>query len=168
LIAALDAAYRGDTGLAAAILFEAWDDRVPARIATATAPAGAYEPGAFYKRELPALLAAIAVFGAAPSAVVIDGYVWLDGGAPGLGGHLFSALGGTTPVIGVAKTRLRGDDWSIPVARGRSARPLYITAAGMDSSTAAAWIAAMHGPARIPTLLRRADGEARALAAAAR
>lgn len=168
MIAALDAAYRGETGLAAAILFETWADSEPARIVTAEAQAGAYEPGAFYKRELPVLLAATAAIGAPPSALVIDGYVWLADGAPGLGGHLFAALGETVPVIGAAKTRFRGDDWSAPVTRGRSMRPLYVTAAGMEMGQAAALIAGMHGGARIPTLIARADREARALAAAAR
>lgn len=168
MIAALDAAYRDETGFAAAILFETWASPAPVRIVTAQAPAGAYEPGAFYKRELPVLRAAIAAIGTLPSALVIDGYVWLGAGAPGLGARLFAALSEAIPVIGVAKTQYRGDDWSIPVTRGRSARPLYVTAAGIDPSEAAARIATMYGAGRIPTLLARADREARALAAAAR
>lgn len=168
MIAALDAAYRGDTAYAAAVLFRTWADVEPVRVVTASAPAGAYEPGAFYKRELAVLIAAVAALGLKPSAVAIDGYVWLTKGAPGLGAHVFAALDEGVPVIGVAKTPFRGDDWSVPVTRGRSARPLYVTAAGMEPGEAAARVAAMHGTARIPTLLALADREARALASSAR
>ena len=121
MIAALDAAYRGDQAFAAAVFFNIWTDQHPARVAAAAAPAGAYEPGAFYKRELAVLLAALSRCDGMPDALVIDGYVWLAGGAAGLGGRLFAALDERIPVIGVAKTRLRGDDWSSPVTRGRSA-----------------------------------------------
>jgi deoxyribonuclease V len=97
-----------------------------------------------------------------PAAVIIDGYVWLDAaGRPGLGARLHEALGGRVPVVGVAKTAFRGDDGSVPVLRGLSARPLRVTAAGMPAAMAAAKIAAMHGPHRIPIMLRLADTAAR-------
>lgn len=41
--------------------------------------------------------------------------------------------------------------------RGTSRSPLYVTAAGMDATEAARHIAEMHGPHRIPTLLKRID-----------
>ena len=90
--------------------------------------------------------------------IIIDGYVWLDAdGKPGLGARLHEALGGKIPVIGVAKTPFRGDCWSTAIRRGLSLRPLYITAAGMDTSDAACAIGSMHGKHRIPTLLRLVD-----------
>lgn len=50
---------------------------------------------------------------------------------------------------------------SIPVFRGQSRRPLYITAAGMTIVDAALKIARMHGNHRIPTLLKQVDLVAR-------
>ncbi len=41
--------------------------------------------------------------------------------------------------------------------RDSSKRPLIVTAIGIDESVAAKHIASMHGPYRIPTLLKWAD-----------
>lgn len=131
-----------------------------------TGPAEAYEPGAFYRRELPLLLAVLARLPAPPDVLVIDGFVWLDGaGRKGLGAHLHEETG--IPVIGVAKTGFHeAERFSLPVRRGASDRPLFVTAAGLDPAEAAAWIARMHGAHRLPTLLSRADALARATLAA--
>jgi deoxyribonuclease V len=120
-----------------------------------------YEPGAFYKRELPLLLAMSAELPSMPSAYVIDGYVWLEAHRPGLGARLYDAIGARTPIVGVAKTPFRGDACSIPLSRGNSSRPLHITAAGIGVGQAAMLIASMHGENRIPTLLKLADRLAR-------
>ena len=96
-------------------------------------------------------------------AIVIDGYVWLDAaGRPGLGAHLFEALGGRIPVVGVAKSAFQGSPHAERVLRGTSARPLYVTAAGLDARQAAAAVGSMHGPHRFPTVLQRADALSRA------
>jgi deoxyribonuclease V len=117
-----------------------------------------YQPGEFYRRELPCLLAVLGKAGAPPAAVVIDGYVWLgDEGRPGLGAHLYAALGQAVPVIGVAKTHFAGVRVARPVLRGGSKRPLWVTASGIDADTAARHVAAMYGPFRVPTLLKRVD-----------
>jgi hypothetical protein len=43
------------------------------------------------------------------SQAIVDGYVWLDdAGKPGLGAHLYQALGGRVAVLGVAETKFRG------------------------------------------------------------
>jgi deoxyribonuclease V len=125
-------------------------------------PPGDYEPGAFYKRELPLLLSIISDFDEPIEVIVIDGYVWIDAnGVPGLGGHLFSSLGGRIPVVGIAKTRYRNDTWSISVVRGASRRPLFITSAGIQASEAAECVRRMHGDYRIPTILNIVDRAAR-------
>jgi len=109
-------------------------------------------------RELPALLAVLRLGRETIQTVVIDGYVWLDtAGIPGLGGHLHKALGGRTVVVGVAKSRFKDARFACPVLRGRSQRPLYVTSVGVDRETAVAWVQKMHGPFRIPTMLREAD-----------
>lgn len=165
MLIALDAAYddAANRALAAGVLFQAWSDAEPARIVAAGfAPLAPYEPGAFYKRELPCLLRVLEQVGEPLEAVVVDGYVWLDGrGRPGLGAHLHAAIGGVVPVIGVAKTRFRGDSWSAPVLRGRSLRPLFLTVAGMPVEDAVLALRQMHGVHRVPTLLRLADAATR-------
>ncbi|RZJ89009.1 MAG: endonuclease V, partial [Hymenobacter sp.] len=112
MILALDVAYTGDTqGHAVAIAFPTWAAAAAAATyAVTVAPIAAYEPGAFYKRELPCLLAVLAQVNlAGVSCLVVDGYVTLGAEArPGLGQHLYEALGGRVPVVGVAKTRFAG------------------------------------------------------------
>jgi deoxyribonuclease V len=121
-----------------------------------------YQPGAFYKRELPFVLEALALVGRRHpvEGVVIDGHVWLQEGQPGLGARLHEALGTRKAVIGVAKAAFAGGS-AVPVLRGDSRRPLFVTAAGMNAHGAAELVRGMHGPHRVPTLLRRVDRLAR-------
>ena len=96
--------------------------------------------------------------------IIIDGYVWLDANhRPGLGAILHEALGKRVPVVGVAKT-VFGDalSWCIPVVRGVSRRPLFVTAAGINAEEAAKGVHTMHGLHRIPTLLKLVDSAAHA------
>jgi deoxyribonuclease V len=125
-----------------------------------------YEPGAFYKRELPFLLEAVALVERRHrvETVVIDGHVWLREGQPGLGARLDEALGARKAVIGVAKAAFAGGS-AVPVIRGDSSRPLFVTTAGMNAHSAAELVRGMHGPHRVPTLLKRADQLARGHAA---
>lgn len=124
------------------------------------APPAPYEPGRFYLRELPHLQSVLALV-PSPVAIVVDGYAWLAPDRPGLGAHLYDALGGAIPVIGVAKNPFVGAA-AIEVLRGTSLRPLYVTAIGIDATVAADGVRAMHGAHRIPTLLGRVDQLARA------
>jgi deoxyribonuclease V len=92
--------------------------------------------------------------------LVIDGYADLDpDGRPGLGARARDEFG--VPVIGVAKSAFRTATHAIPVLRGTSARPLYVTAAGMPRADAACLVRHMAGRHRIPGALRRADTLAR-------
>lgn len=112
-----------------------------------------YEPGRFYQRELPAVLAVVP---ADLDLLIVDGYVQLDpSGSPGLGAYVHSAL--STPVIGVAKTAFRGATHARSVHRGAARRPLYVTAAGLDAADAAGIVQAMAGRFRLPDALRRVD-----------
>ena len=125
-------------------------------------PAGApYVPGKFYLRELPPLRAVIPA-GGGLCLIVVDGYVDLDpDGRPGLGAHVHAEFG--VPVIGVAKTAFRDASHAARVLRGRSSRPLYVTAAGMAVTEAAAVVSEMAGQFRIPDALKLADRLARGL-----
>jgi deoxyribonuclease V len=159
MLACVDVAYRDDQARAACLVFPHWRSAEPIRVLKASLDhVAGYESGAFYKRELPCLLAVLDQVAIHLDGVIIDGYVWLaDGTVPGLGAHLYEALRANSAVIGVAKTTYRDDRCSLPVLRGGSRRPLFVTAAGLAPEAAAEALRAMHGDGRIPTLLRRVD-----------
>lgn len=123
-------------------------------------PIAAYQPGEFYRRELPCIEAVVGPKLADLEALFIDGYVYLsDNERPGLGWHVHNRLG--VPVIGVAKTRFAdAEKFADIVLRGGSRQPLYVTQIGYQGS-AADLVRKMHGDHRIPSLLRRADQLAR-------
>jgi deoxyribonuclease V len=159
---ALDVGYPTDTtARAVAIAFDHWQDTAPAATYTAMIPDVApYVPGAFYQRELPCLLAVLAqVDLTAVHTLIVDGYVTLDDeGKPGLGYHLYTALEGKLPVIGVAKRPFHENRAHVrPVLRGESHQPLFITAIGTDVDTAARHVVTMAGAYRLPTLLKILD-----------
>jgi deoxyribonuclease V len=158
--AALDVHYpAGGGAVAAAVVAD--DERfatVVAERVTRLAEVAAYEPGRFYLRELPALRAVLHLVAAdGPVALlVVDGYVDLDPtGRPGLGAHAYEAF--QVPVVGVAKTAFRPATHAVPVLRGSSTRPLYVTAAGIDLPRAADLVRAMAGRYRLPDALHRVD-----------
>ena len=158
---ALDVAYTATHGRAIALAFATWDAAAPlATYSATTSPIAAYEPGDFYRRELPCLLAVLEeVDLTAVRCLLVDGYVTLGPEQrPGLGQHLYKAFGCQVPVVGVAKTRFAGVAPQVaPVLRGHSRNPLYVTSAGLPLAEAAAGVAAMHGQHRLPTLLKRLD-----------
>ena len=165
MFAAVDVHYLGAAGARAALV-TASDGRFTELAATATilvAEAEQYRPGEFYLRELPAIRA-ICKHAGPFGLIVVDGYVDLDpAGRPGLGAHVHAELG--VPVIGVAKTAFRTATHAARIRRGQSARPLFVTAAGMTIADAASLIEDMAGPFRIPDALRTADRLARGLEA---
>lgn len=154
--AIIDVDYRGDKAITACLLFKDWTDSKPHRQFTVQVKGVApYEPGAFYKRELPCLLAALDKVTEPLDCVVIDGNVWLDDGKHGLGAHLFDAI--QKPVVGIAKTAFKGSPFAQHVLRGESKNPLFVTAAGMDQAVAAQHVAVMHGDYRVPTMVKLVD-----------
>ncbi len=160
-IAAFDVHYL-DNGhaSAAAVLFHDYRDAAPAATYTKfLSPVADYIPGEFYRRELPCILALVEQFNEAPDEMIVDGYVML-GNRPGLGQHLFASFDHKIPVIGVAKSKFEGYSGAM-VFRGRSKKPLYVTAAGADLPMASERIRMMHGVHRIPTLLKQVDFMAR-------
>jgi deoxyribonuclease V len=161
MIAFTDVHYGADSALAACVLAHDWGDERPAGSVTArVSPIAPYEPGAFYKRELPCLLEVLRKAGPV-ECVVIDGFVWLDQqGTPGLGAHLYEALGRRVPVVGTAKTAFK-DSWvGLRLARP-GAGALFVTAAGMTPEVALAHAQRLHGPFKLPTLLKAVDALAR-------
>ena len=119
-----------------------------------------YRPGEFYLRELPPLRAVLDDLSGL-GLLVVGGYADLDpNGRPGLGAHAHAEF--AIPVIGVAKSRFRTATHAVPVVRGSSMRPLFVTAAGMPVADAADLVRRMAGRYRVPDALRRADTLARA------
>jgi deoxyribonuclease V len=159
MIACVDVDYRDPEAFAACVLFGDWADEHPASEQFEhIGRVEPYHPGQFYKRELPCLLAVLGQVAEPLDAVLVDGYVWLrDEKTPGLGAYLYEALGKRVPVIGVAKTRFASARAACEVRRGGSHRPLYVTAVGIDLAEAARSVQRMHGPHRVPTLLKRVD-----------
>ena len=158
MIACVDVDYREVGAVAACVCFQAWGDDTPAsESAIEIRDVAPYQSGQFYRRELPCILAVLKLLPELPPVIIIDGYVWLGAQQPGLGAHLYEALGRRVAVIGVAKTRFVRAEPVEAVLRGRSRSPLYVTAVGMDVAEAAGHIRTMHGPYRIPTLLKRVD-----------
>ncbi len=148
---------------AAAVVFEDWTSVTPLEEVTVNVlEVAEYVPGEFYRRELPCLLAVLEKLSNPPEIAVVDGYVWLEDGKPGLGAKLFEALEGRVKVVGVAKTRYAGGQ-ALEVLRGSSKTPLWVGAAGMDALEAAEKVRRMHGPHRLPTLLTRVDHLCRGL-----
>jgi deoxyribonuclease V len=121
---------------------------------------GEYEPGSFYKRELPCIVAIMEEIDLEQvDCLVVDSYVQLDdSGKPGLGHYVYQHFQQKIPVIGVAKSNFASNTLHVAqVLRGESSKPLYITCIGIDLETAKNNISQMHGEFRIPTLLKTLD-----------
>ncbi len=166
MLAFMDVGYHESSARAAAVLAEHWQACAASHQQIVDLPEVApYEPGAFYLRELPCLLALIQALPQTPSLLVIDGYVWLDAQfRPGLGAHLYQALGEQIPVVGIAKTAFAGADTCPliePVLRADSRRPLYVSCVGTDLHRTALEVQHMHGLHRIPSLLKLVDALSR-------
>jgi deoxyribonuclease V len=159
MILAVDVRYSEKHAAVAGVVFVGWRDEYPEmEFVSFTEVPAAYEPGQFYKRELPCILKLIQENKLHPECIIVDGFVYLDGfSKAGLGKHLYDALGGKVPVIGVAKNHFRGIGSEYEIHRGTSNKPLYVTAAGIDLNKAKEYIRSMHGKYRQPTLLKRVD-----------
>lgn len=159
MIACIDVGYSETTARAACVVINDWNDPAPAAEYIAKiVEVQDYQPGEFYRRELPCIEAVLAKLPEMPDMIVVDGYVWLgDQDQKGLGAYLFEALDQKIPVIGVAKNPFKGSGHAIDLRRGQSDRPLFITAVGIELSVATDYVRLMHGPFRVPTILKRVD-----------
>jgi deoxyribonuclease V len=149
---------------AAAVVFDAWtDDRPVFSVLHRGPPSAPYVSGEFFRRELPCLLPLLGRVrdSTALQVIIVDGHVDLGPERPGLGRHLFRALNGEVEVIGVAKRSFVGAQ-SLPVYRGRSTRPLWVSST-TSAESAAELVSKMHGAHRRPTLLTLVDHLARGL-----
>jgi deoxyribonuclease V len=168
-VLAVDVQYYDAHAKAAGVVF-GWIDDAPRHVVTTVvSPIAEYVPGEFYRRELPCIMAILQQLRAENigvdqfGAIVVDGHVFTDDQLrPGLGAHLWSALDGLVPVIGVAKTAFHGNMKTVvEVFRGESSRPLFVSSVGVNADEAAALIEKMHGKNRFPTILKLVDSLAR-------
>ena len=161
MILAFDTYYFENKARTVCLSFVDWDDahklKADSEILEGIAD---YEPGNFYKRELPSILSLLSKLAYQKiEAIIIDGFVFLDDEEKaGLGAHLYQALEEKIPVIGVAKSNFATlNKNKREVFRGGSNSPLFITSAGLDLDSAAEKIKRMYGKHRIPGLLKELD-----------
>ncbi|MCO1335096.1 endonuclease V [Microbulbifer sp. OS29] len=163
MILVVDVDYREEGAAVAGVTFRNWNNSQPEAIYLSSLHTIAdYEPGAFYKRELPCILTLIEEHAIKPSLIVIDGYVHLGADRkPGLGAHLYQALRQKIAIIGVAKKSFKDTPTGTEIFRGTSHKPLFVTSLGITQAEAKSLIVSMHGEHRVPTLLKQVDSVCR-------
>jgi deoxyribonuclease V len=109
VIAIVDAAYGNEASAAACVMAAGWESGAAiSEFTHRDGPAADYQPGEFYRRELPLIVSVLAMLPRKPDIVLIDGYVWLGvEGRKGLGAHLHEALNADSAIVGIAKTKSR-------------------------------------------------------------
>ncbi|MEO7213763.1 endonuclease V [Mucilaginibacter sp.] len=161
MLLAFDSYYYADKAKTVCFIFDEWTSVEPKDvIIEITNSEAGYQSGEFYKRELPCILNALKRVDLNDiDAIIIDGFVVLDDfGKLGLGGHLYEERNRSIPVIGIAKNDYKSlIDNKRAELRGKSTKPLYITALGINIDEAAAYVKMMSGEYRIPTLLKQLD-----------
>jgi deoxyribonuclease V len=159
MLACIDVHYRPQRDVqatAAIVTFATWGSSLPLERRTVSiAKVEPYESGAFYKRELPCLLEALALLSSTPQIVIVDGLTWLGPDRPGLGARLHAAEPRIRTVVGVAKTEFVGAP-ATAVRRGQSGTPLWVDEVG-EPVDAPKRILEMYGDFRVPTMLRLVD-----------
>ncbi|WP_130733879.1 endonuclease V [Flavobacterium sp. J27] len=161
MIVTIDVHYKADYAKTVLLFFENWQSETPTKVITHnTEDVLPYEPGSFYKRELPCILSALQETTLeAIKLIIIDGHIYVDNeGKYGLGGYLFEALDQKFPIIGVAKSSFQSNkDTVVEIFRGESKNPLFVSAIGIDKEEAAHSIQNMYGAYRLPHLLKLMD-----------
>ena len=146
---AVDAYYAGSKAKVVGVLFENFGDEKPIKIISkVVGDVAPYESGSFYKRELPCIVSLLQDLDVRDiSLIVIDGFVYLDNdGRYGLGGHLYERLERRVQVVGVAKSPFKGSCKLVrEICRGRSKRPLFVSAVGINLDEAAQLVKGMSG-----------------------
>jgi len=155
----IDVHYENNSAIVAGILFEDWTtNEISRTILTTLNHVEPYEPGAFYKRELPCILELLKEVTEELNCIIIDGYVVLgEDQVDGLGMHLYHSMNQEIPIIGVAKKPFLGTPKDYEVFRGESKNPLLISSVGLSLEKSKTLVKSMHGKHRIPTLLKQVD-----------
>lgn len=161
MILAFDTYYYDNKAKTICVSFNSWLDEKPIEIYNEVIEGvAAYEPGSFYKRELPCILSLLKKIDLQKvELIIVDGYTVLDDKDKlGLGGYLYEALHKSIPIIGVAKSEFQSNKTKTKkLLRGESKKPLFISSIGIDLNTAYENIKSMNGNYRMPTLLQILD-----------
>ena len=162
LIACLDVQYADPRAAAACVALPSWQASEPEECGVrASDNVMPYEPGAFYRRELPCIEEVLKALRRVPEILVVDGYVWLGHEKKGLEAYLFEVRQSLGAVVGIAKSRFVGAEPVGEVFRGQSRRPLFFSAVGMELAEACARIEEMYGKFRVPWAMSEVDRLAR-------
>lgn len=116
-----------------------------------------YEPGNFYKRELPCILKTLEIIKENIDLIITDSFVFTGENKKGLGAHLYDSLDNKIPIIGVAKTFFLNAANYAEVYRGDSNKPLYVSSIGIDLDYSADFIKNLKGKFRMPDVLTEVD-----------
>ncbi|WP_458627041.1 endonuclease V [Winogradskyella sp. PC D3.3] len=157
---AFDTYYYDGKAKTIAVSFNDWEDEEPVQIYTDIIEGvAAYEPGSFYKRELPCILNLLKQINLEEiDLIIVDGYTTLEDHKLGLGGHLYEALEKNIAVVGIAKSEFKTKKAAFKkVFRGESIKPLFVSTIGIDLESTCNNIKNMHGKYRMPTLLQIVD-----------
>ena len=162
---ATDVHYVIDFAYVGIVEFESWDDSRPRSVHRIEIESNeSYQPGEFYRRELPPILGALKKVKIEYADIVIDGYVHLASPLKwGLGMHLSHAMNDQTNILGIAKSRLPIASDYIRVYRGKSKRPLYVSSNNYREFEMQDIVSSMHGSYRLPTLIKAVDQVSRGI-----
>ncbi|MFY0574698.1 endonuclease V [Cystobacter fuscus] len=131
MLACVDVHYQEHEARGALLLFADWATAVSTEQRLVHLPAAAeYQPGQFYERELPVLLALLSQVDQPLATVIIDGYVWLGSSAE-------KGWARTCTRRSVAACRWWA--WPRPRSRARASRCRCREAALLDPSTSPPW-----------------------------
>jgi len=163
MILVVDVFYYQGSAKCVAGVFESWDSRCFKKIYEINVgDFDDYVPGEFFRRELPCIMQLLEVVKEQYDYILVDGYVFLGFiKKPGLGKYLWDNLCVKKPIIGVAKNYFKETPEEYFIFRGRSKKPLYITAIDIPLNVAKENIAKMYGEYRIPDLIKKIDLETR-------
>ena len=156
----IDASYLHDLAVAGAVVTDSEDPcKNLKKYTSAVKNPCSYEPGSFYKRELPCILKVLEKIEEYVSVIFVDAYVWLPDGRPGLGARLYETLKQEKTIIGIAKNSFLTPERAglvKDVYRGKSKRPLFVSAAGVSLDDAVKMVSRLPGPFRIPSAMKAA------------
>jgi len=164
MIAAIDIHYKETYAKAVCVVFN-WEDETPQHIYTdIITEVEPYISGEFYKRELPCILKVLEQVSLDTlEAIILDGHVFVHNDHKyGLGGYVWEALDKKIPIIGIAKKSfIHTEKVATPIKRGTSESPLFVSCIGIDKETVLEKIQLLHGPHRMPTILKLVDSISR-------
>lgn len=157
IVACFDVYYYKDYARACCIVFSKDEEEIISKYIEEIEGIEEYVSGQFYKRELPCILKVLDKVKENIDIIITDSFVWVDGYKDGLGAYLYKYIDCKIPVIGVAKSYLKGSTSCLEIYRGQSSNPLYVSAIGIDLNYSAELIKNLKGDFRIPDILKKVD-----------